>query len=142
MACPYFYPAQPSAVNSGAETAMLPLGDRWTGICRADPESPAPARETAQRPFCNLGYARLECGCFPEGEGPDAVRFTVRAAEPGILRLYYVLERDHNPFAHGPLEYSRAGGVAANFPADSTLARQAQAYAESYLRRKAEAARA
>lgn len=121
---------------------MLPLGDHWTGICRAAPESPAPVRETAHRPFCNLGYARLECGRFPAGDGPDAVRFTILAAEPGILRLYYVIERDHHPFAHGPLQYSHASGKPANLPVEETFARQAQAYAESYLRRKAEAARA
>jgi len=28
------------------------------------------------------------------GEGPDAVRFTVRAADGAAVRLYYVVERD------------------------------------------------
>ena len=44
---------------------------------------------------------------FPDDGGPDAIRFTVSRDDGAVLRLYYVAERDHHPFAHGPLEYSR-----------------------------------
>jgi hypothetical protein len=87
--------------------------------------------------LCNLGYARGTCARFPSGEGPDAVRFTVSRDQGDSLRIYYVLERDHHPFAHGPLDYSVARGAFVDPPAGETVSRQAQAYVESYLRRKA-----
>jgi len=68
------------------------------------------------------------------------VRFTVRAADESGLRLYYVVERDHHPFAHGPLEYSRALGSLVNPPESEVLGRQGLAYVRSYLRRRASAA--
>jgi len=115
---------------------MLPLGDLWAGMCRAAPEAPVEPDESSLRPVCNLGYARGQCCRFPSREGPDAVRFTACADDGASVRMYYVVERDHHPFAHGPMEYSRALGCVVNPPAGENLARQAQAYAESYLRRK------
>ena len=135
MACPYFYPVASSVRGSGPETAMLPLGDQWAGVCRAAPDSPCRPGETTLRPLCNLGYARGACARFPPGEGPDAVRFTVRAADGAAVHLYYVVERDHHPFAHGPLEYSLASKSLVAPPPSENLNRQAQAYVESYLRR-------
>jgi hypothetical protein len=77
---------------------------------------------------CNLGYARGECPRFPQGDGPDAVRFTISGDDAAGVHVYYVMERNHLPFAHGSL------GEGAG--ADPTLARQAAAYVESYRRRK------
>jgi hypothetical protein len=106
------------------------------GVCRAVPEAP----QEASGDCCNLGYARGICARFPETGGPDAVRFTVSRHEGTVVRIYYVVERDHLPFAHGQMEYSTtAAGFVAPFAAPSetqTLARQAAAYVESYLRRK------
>jgi hypothetical protein len=125
---------------------MLPLGGAWSGECRAlagdvfQPASP----ETERR--CNLGYARGECSRFPAGEGPDAVRFTITSDDGPVLRLYYVAERDHHPFAYGALEYSRDSQAIAPMSAAApvaisteALAAQASAYAASYIRRKSEA---
>jgi hypothetical protein len=119
---------------------MLPLGGAWAGICRATADDPWQPGEPALERRCNLGYARGECARFPQGDGPDAARFTISSDDGATLRLYYVLERDHHPFAHGPLEYSIA--AAAVVPAvgrGDTLDAQAAAYAASYLRRKREA---
>lgn len=122
---------------------MLPLGGLWSGVCRAmsgDAWQPESA-EIERR--CNLGYARGACPRFPNGNGPDAVRFTITRDEGATLRLYYAAERDHHPFAHGPLEYSlAASSIAAADGADEILRAQAAAYAASYLRRKSEAAAA
>ena len=137
MCCPYFDPAEPRGAGG---SAMLPLGGEWAGLCRAAPGAPAQPDEAGLHGLCNLGYARGACRRFPAGEGPDAVRFTVRAADESGLRLYYVVERDHHPFAHGPLEYSRALGLLVNLPEGELLGRQALAYVRSYLRRKAAAA--
>ena len=122
---------------------MLPLGDWWKGVCLAAPGAPQAEAGAAGGGWCdtscNLGYARGQCARFPEGEGPDAVRFTVSSHESAAIRIYYVVERDHHPFAHGRLEYSPAAGGFLAPPESATLARQAQAYVESYLRRKEEA---
>jgi hypothetical protein len=60
------------------------------------------------------------------------VRFAISGHDGATVRLYYVIERNHHPFAHGPLEHT--GAVVPG--ASPLLARQAQAYVQSYLRRK------
>lgn len=136
MACPYFYPLEPRSRASDVRDAMLPLGDSWAGMCRAAADSPTPPEEGALRPLCNLGYARETCSRFPSSAGgPDAVRFTISRDGGDSIGLYYVIERDHHPFAHGRLEYAAAAGALAGAP-DDLLARQALAYLESYRRRK------
>jgi hypothetical protein len=139
MCCPFFDPVEPRP--GPARDSMLPLGGRWSGVCRANPEAPLPAVETAQRPLCNLGYARGECPRFPAGEAPDAVRFTVSRDNGAGLLLYYVVERNHLPRAHGPVEYSPALGAVVRGPRAGILTSQAGAYVRSYLRRKTEAGR-
>jgi hypothetical protein len=135
MPCPYFYPSAPRSSPSDPQAALLPLGDDWAGACRATPELPAPPGAVL-RPLCNLGYARGACSRFPDDGGPDAVRFTISGDDGATLRLYYVVERNHHPFAHGPLTWSRAAAAFAEPPQSSILHRQAAAYVESYLRRK------
>jgi hypothetical protein len=136
VACPYFYPIEPRVSAAAAHDAMLPLGDSWAGVCRAIPERPGPPDEAILRPLCNLGYARGTCARFPEGDGPDAVRFAISRDAGAAIRISYVIERDHHPFAHGNLEYFPATGAVGERPGGETLERQAQAYAESYRRRK------
>ena len=136
MSCPYFDPVAPRMPAGDPSTAMLPLGDRWGGVCRALPEQPHRPDDAAAATLCNLGYARETCAHFPASDGPDAVRFTFAAASDASLHLYYVLERDHHPFAHGPLEYALPAGPFAGLPANETLASQARAYVASYLLRK------
>jgi hypothetical protein len=118
---------------------MLPLGGAWSGICRAIPVDPWQPEAADLERRCNLGYARGVCSRFPDDSGPDAIRFTVSRDEGAVLRLYYVAERDHHPFAHGPLEFSRTGAVAPPHACGEILDAQARAYAASYLRRKSEA---
>ena len=136
MACPYFYP-----VEACAGSALLPLGDWWKGLCRALPGTPqadAVDAVAGNDAGCNLGYARGQCARFPDDDGPDAVRFTVSSHESTAIRISYVLERDHHPFAHGRLEYSTAAAAFVAPPESVALERQARAYLESYLRRKEE----
>lgn len=117
---------------------MLPLGDWWKGECHAVRGAPTEAGGSERDRGCNLGYARGECARFPAGEGPDAVRFTISSHESAAVGIYYVVERDHHPYAHGRLEYSLTAGALVTPAETKTLARQAQAYVESYLRRKEE----
>jgi len=122
MACPYFYP-----VEARGGSPMLPLGDSWTGVCRAGGGEPFQPGDASLKQWCNLGYARGECPRFPAGDGGgDAVRFTITGCEGGAVGIYYVVERDHHPLAHG-----------AGYPDDPILRRQAEAYVESYRRRSA-----
>jgi hypothetical protein len=118
---------------------MLPLGDMWTGVCRANPGQAAEPDASTQQHLCNFGYARGACPHFPLSDGPDAIRFTVSRDDQAGIRLYYVFERDHHPFAHGPLLYSRENGGSLHHQTDENLARQANAYVASYRRRKSEA---
>jgi len=118
----------------------LPLGDAWPGFCHAregGPIAPGPALLVSH---CHLGYVRGRCAYFPKDDaGADAIRFVVRGESAHELHLYYVMERDHHPFGHGPLQYSVSMGRFAEAPANPTFARQAEAYVESYLRRQREA---
>jgi hypothetical protein len=140
MCCPYFDPIAPQHHRSGSAHATLPLGDTFTGTCRAVPEQPRQPDDSVLRPLCNIGYARETCQYFPAADpGPDAVRFTISRHEGASIGLYYVLERDHQPFAHGPLacatpQLSFSGSVEGELTSN-----QARAYLAAYLRRKTEA---
>ena len=133
MPCPYFYPVDQLV---WASAPKLPLGDAYTGSCRADPVQPAPPAADALVDLCNLGYARGRCARFPEGAGPDAVRFAVTQDAAGAIRISWVRESDHHPFDHGVLEYTAEAQALVSAPVDGLVLQQAQAYLASYLRRK------
>ena len=139
MACPYFFPSSPHTAAAGPRNAMLPLGDSWAGECRAAPGHPFQPDPAIARPLCNLGYARGRCDRFPSGDGPDAVRFTISADHGATVVLYYVIECDHRPYAHGSLECAAGSGAVTLPPCGESLDAQARAYLSSYFRRKAEA---
>ncbi len=134
MACPWFYPVE--CLNPGGRKGTpLPLGDAWSGLCRADAGADwTPDAESVQR-LCNFGYAREKCPRFP-GDSADAVRFSISKDQDGVIGIYWVVEKNHLPFGHGRLDYSTLEGRFAEAPPDALVARQAFAYVSSYLRRK------
>jgi len=135
MACPCFYPVE--RLHGAPKLPHAPLGDAWSGTCRAEPTAEWQPDDATLRHACNFGYVREKCPRAP-ADGPDAVRFSVSHDQAGIVRIYWVVEKHHLPFAHGALEYSRtAAGFEAAHP-DACVARQAQAYLSSYLTRKGE----
>lgn len=137
MACPYFDPVEPRG-GPRPQDSMLPLGGHWRGVCAAT--AGAPARpDDAMVHTCNLGYARGACPHFPGGAAPDAVRFTISSDAGERILIYHVIERDHHPYTHGPLAYSRALDAIEGLGPDAILARQALAYVHSYLHRKSAA---
>ena len=142
MACPYFNAVNPKSRASDSRYAMLPLGDAWDGTCLAAQEPANAPDETTLLNCCNMGYARECCPRFPAGDGPDAVRFTIAGGDERHVRLYYVLERDHHPWAHGPLEFSTGRDEFVEPPSSNIVERLGRAYVRSYLRRKAEASAA
>jgi hypothetical protein len=137
MACPCFYPVERARADARSRHAgrpIPPLGDIWCGVCRLAPEDePQPAPINSQQ-FCNFGYAAGQCPRFRAGL-PDAVRFCVSHDQSGIIRIQWVIEKDHLPFAQGSLEYSRERADFTAAHADARLTRQAQVYVSSYLRR-------
>ena len=137
MSCPYFEPLEPHPRANRATGAMLPLGGVWTGTCHADPQQIVNPDESVLLRFCNIGYGRGVCPRFPSADaGPDAARFTLTQDNGAFLRMYYVLERDHRPFAHGAIEFAVAGSTFTAAPPGELTDRQAAAYAASYIRRK------
>ena len=128
MACPYFEPEERLPLASGS------LGDLYAGRCRADASGTHQPDERTVADRCNLGYARGFCPKFPTGDGPDTVRFCVSRREDSTLRVLYAMERDHWPYSSGSLDYSTASGAFLGAPPEA-LARLAQAYVRSYLRR-------
>ena len=136
MACPYFYPVARLEEDVWAVPPRLPLGDAYTGECRAGtiPHQPDPS---VMRTLCNCGYARglTACARFPQDARVDAVRFSIAADEGDGIRLQYILEKQCWPLDHGELRYSVSGRAFASAPADEIVARQAIAFLESYLRR-------
>lgn len=115
---------------------MVPLGDLWGGECRLPDSLPATPGSAVLPDTCNLGYARGRCPRFPDGPGPDAVRFAVASHTAETVSLRFSIERGHLPFAHGPLVFSITGRCLTAPPPGNLLRRQAEAYLESYLRRK------
>jgi hypothetical protein len=138
MACPYFFPTQRFAESAWPKHPRLPLGDPYNGVCRADPMREWLPGEETLRACCNVGRASRTCSHFPQEGGPDAVRFSVAADDEGVIRVFYVAEREHRSVDHGTLEFIASTGEIRNGNAGETLRKQARAYVESYLRRKHE----
>ena len=128
MACPFFMPSERLDDGPWSHAPRLPLGDPYRGVCFSRPaEGPFEPSEGAQRDLCNCGYARGVCDRFPGGESADAVRFSVTSCQGGCVDLVYVFERNHTPQRHGLIQFPETG--------TGLLARQADAFVKSYLRR-------
>ena len=121
--------------TTGKKTPPMPLGDPWAGVCRATPAGEWPPDPHTLQQLCNFGYAREKCARVP-ADAPDALRFGISHDREGLIRIYWVMEKDHLPFAHGPLEYSCADAGFRTAHPDACVNQQAQAYVSGYLRRK------
>jgi len=137
MACPFFYPTARLEDNGGATAPRLPLGDAYSGECRATDAAFYPD-ESRTRETCNVGYARGCCDRFPGESHADAVRFHVAEDARERIRIQYIFEKDCWPAEHGVLEYlveerrfTGSGGA-------GILRVQAGVFLESYLRRRDE----
>lgn len=126
MACPFFLPVRRLGSDGSNPAPRLPLGGAYGGSCHALVSGPIEPPEAIQRDLCNCGYARQRCSHFPVNGAADAVRFSVTGHQDGRVTLVYILEKDHAPMEHGPLDPARE--------AREPLASQARAFVESYLR--------
>ena len=134
MACPYFYPVARLEEDTWAVPPRLPLGDAYTGECRAGLITHVP-KDATVRSSCNTGYARATCECFPQNARADAVRFNVAADEDDGIRVQYIFERECWPVDHGELRYSVSAHAFLSCAVDEIVGRQAAVFVESYLRR-------
>jgi hypothetical protein len=131
MACPYFFPVARFESSPWSVPPRLPLGDAFSGECRAPGDASQPALqpdETRMREICNVGYGRYGCTRFPADAAADAVRFHVAEDAGELIHIQYIFEKDCWPVEHG------MAGTSAN----ETLRRQAEAFAECYRRRRAQ----
>ena len=136
MACPYFFPTDRFAESAWPKHPRLPLGDPYRGVCRADPmRERLPGIETL-RECCNMGRAGRRCSHFPKEGGSDALRYSVASDEGGLIRIFYVAERENRSIDHGTVEFETETGLLRDGHTGETLQKQARAYVESYLRRK------
>ena len=135
MACPFFEPLE----RLQEAATRVPLGDLWRGTCNVE-GAPYIPDDSAISELCNMGYARGRCPRYPRAGEGDAVRFLIARDQEDLIRIEYVVERNHHPHMHGVLEYSRALGDFSGLSANVLLARQAQAFVTSYLRRRPVAA--
>ena len=136
MACPYFYPVKKLDSNAWVIPPRLPLGDPYTGECRATTPAARPD-EDQLRTTCNVGYGRGRCECFPPDAESDAVRFHVEQDHGETIRILYVFESFCRPLRHGWFEYSVVARALTDAGGNALLDAQAVAFVESYLRRRA-----
>ena len=135
MACPYFYPLARLDTNYWAVPPRCPLGDAFSGECRAANASSQPD-ETILRQYCNFGYGRGQCGCFPNIAETDAVRFHIAGECGQSIRIQYVLEKNCWPTIYGTADFSMTTDEFVAGPEDEILRRQVAVFIESYRRRK------
>lgn len=135
MACPFFFPLRRLDQGAWLNPPRLPLGDPYSGECRADAAAPFEPPEEHQRERCNCGYARFRCSHYPEGAAGDAVRFSVLSDSSGRIEVIYAVERDHAPVEHGRLVYFREEDRWEDASVSGLLTRQAGAFVESHRRR-------
>ena len=116
MACPWFLPDARADLRSRPQPARAPLGSVFGGQCHARPDHPIHPPETLLYEGCNFGNGRGHCPWFPADSDFDAVRFSPHAG--GYI---WILERDHEPLAHGSFDEAMPSLF---------VARQAEVYRE------------
>jgi hypothetical protein len=136
VACPYFYPTKRLDSSAWAIPPRLPLGDPYAGECRAMNPVSQPD-EDRLRKFCNLGYGSGSCDRFPSDSDSDAARFHVAKDGGQFIQIQYIFEKACWPFRQGSLEYSVNLDRFSHSCSEDILERQAAAFVESYLRRRA-----
>lgn len=133
MPCPYFGPTQPLPCSAWQSALRPPLGEPYRGQCHAQAE-PFDPSESRLVDCCNLGYVQGECERFPEGPGPDAVRFSLSGDDGKLISIAYALEKNHLPHRNGTLKYNRGTESWQGPGDDAVFAAQAAAFLQSYLR--------
>lgn len=135
LACPYFMPTHKAENIAWIHPARLPLGAGWSGFCTAPGFENQVPSDGQVRESCNLGYAGT-CPRRPQASPWDSIRFGVSRESNQRLELRYVCEKDHQPAAHGILEYDVAAGRWSAAHTDARIQKMAECFVEAYLLRK------
>ena len=93
--------------------------------------------EDRLRKFCNLGYGSGSCDRFPSDSNCDAARFHVAKDAGQLIHIQYIFEKSCWPLRQGSLEYSVNSNRFSLSCSEEIVERQAAAFVESYLRRRA-----
>ena len=136
MPCPYFEP-QRVVANSRYSNARLPLIHEYEGVCHAK-AAPENAPEALRFRYCNHGYSRGACECFPAAETRSCLRYTVVRRTATILEFICVEEQDHAPLRWQTLEYVLASGELSPEIGELCMRAQALAFCRSYLKQFSE----
>lgn len=135
MACPYFLPEQELVELGFPHPQRLPLGTAWGGTCSAPGQSGLAPSEDELKNGCNLGYAR-GCRRLPQERTADAVRFAIVRERGSEIEVCYAYERNYEPGDRGSLQFKLADGIWTASNSEAQLARMAQCFLQSYLRRR------
>jgi hypothetical protein len=133
VACPFFYPLEPSEPQGWSTPPRLPLGDLQQGECRAQAVTFLPEASELLK-HCNSGYARGQCARFPEDAEMDAFRFHVASERGDRLEVLYIIEQACWPLRHGTLLVELSSPP--ELSGVDNLQRQAAAFAASYSKRR------
>ena len=124
VACPFFKPVFRPVTPMEWGSVRAPLGGVFEGECEME-------RGAGEPRLCNFGYARGLCASFPENAVADAVRFSVSGSSDGVVKVVWILEKDHAPVEHGALEYRESTGEFVEAP-EGVLGAQARVFVENY----------
>ncbi len=131
MPCPYFEP-QRVVISPRYANARLPLIHEYQGVCHAAAE-PQTAPEALRFQYCNHGYSRGACDCFPSIETRSCLRYTVVRRTATALELVCVEEQDHAPLRWQTLRYILTTGELDPEVSEICMRTQALAFCRSYL---------
>ena len=87
------------------------------------------------REVCNTGYGRHSCEQFPTSSAADAIRFHVAQDAGELIHIQFIFEKECWPAQRGTADFSVKNGFSDGLP-DKILRRQAEAFVESYLKRR------
>jgi hypothetical protein len=130
VACPFFWPVERHEAELWAHRQRLPLGDGFTGECRAPSCAGRKPGDDELKECCNLGYATA-CPHLPKERAADAVHFS--ASGEGTVRVNYVMVKDQAPGEHGMLEFDTTTRQWRNAHSDLNVQRMAECYVNAWL---------
>ena len=140
MACPYFFPIVRHEAELWPHRRRLPLGDGFVGRCTAPGRDGALPSDDELGRCCNLGYAS-DCAHLPRDRAADAVHFCVGSDTDGIVKVCWVLVKNHAHAAHGTLEFSKSAYAWLTRHPNAGVQQMADCYLRSYFTRRGEGLR-
>ncbi len=130
LPCPWFLPVTRLTSDEWIHAPRMPLGDPFSGVCKARADDPFIPKDPELRELCNCGYARGRCDRFPP-DSADAIRFSVIQKSETTIRVAWAVECAHAPKEFGTLVSIEGKITAPSCAAAPLLAAQAAAFIRS-----------